>query len=154
LSAISFRADDFREGLEANDEDVAALYEQNATAYLVPEKRRLRFVLIDVPALKASFTPSDLDIQSYYDNNLDRYTEPTTLRASHILLRNSDDDAAAVQARAEAIVAEARAGADFAALAQEHSEDVATKDLGGDLGEIAPVPPPVTATPRRSSPSP
>ncbi|MEE2964436.1 MAG: peptidyl-prolyl cis-trans isomerase [Acidobacteriota bacterium] len=138
VSAISFRADDFREGLEANDEDVAALYEQNATAYLVPEKRRLRFVLIDVPALKASFTPSDLDIQSYYDNNLDRYTEPTTLRASHILLRNSDDDAAAVQARAEAIVAEARAGADFAALAQEHSEDVATKDLGGDLGEIAP----------------
>ena len=134
VSAISFRADDFREGLEANDEDVAALYEQDAMAYLVPEKRRLRFVLIDVPALKASFTPSDLDIQSYYDNNLDRYSEPTTLRASHILLRNSDDDAAAVQARAEAIVAEARAGADFAALAQEHSEDVATKALGGDLG--------------------
>ena len=138
VSAVSFRADDFREGLEANDDDVAALYDQSASDYLVPEKRRLRFVLIDVPALKAAFTPTDLDIQSYYDNNLDRYTEPTTLRASHILLRTTGEDTAAVQAQAEAIVAEARAGADFAALALEHSQDEGTKALGGDLGEIAP----------------
>ena len=45
---------------------------------------------------------------------------------------------AEVQARAEALVAEARAGADFAALAQEHSDDEGTKALGGDLGLVAP----------------
>jgi peptidyl-prolyl cis-trans isomerase D len=138
VSTIAFRADDFREGIEATDEDVAALYEQDAEDYLVPQKRRLRFVLIDVPALKAAFAPTDADVQAYYDNNLDRYTEPTTLRASQILLRTGGQDVAEVQARAEALVAEARGGADFAALAAEHSDDEATKLVGGDLGEIAP----------------
>ena len=138
VSTIALRADDFREGIEATDEDVAALYAQDAEDYLVPQKRRLRFVLIDVPALKAAFAPIDADVQAYYDNNLDRYTEPTTLRASQILLRTAGQDVAEVQARAEAIVAEARGGADFAALAAEHSDDEATKLVGGDLGEIAP----------------
>ena len=137
LSAISFRADDYREGLEATDDDVAALFEQSANDYLVPEKRRLRFVLIDVPALKASFTPSDAEVQAYYDNNLDRYTEEVGLRVSHILLRTQDQEIADVQARAESIVAEARGGADFGELARRHSDDEGTREAGGDLGQIA-----------------
>ena len=138
VSAISFRADDFREGIEVTDEDVAALFAQNAIDYTVPEKRRLRFVLIDVAALKASFTPSDADVQAYYGYNTDRYTEPVTLRASHILLRTEGKDPAEVQTRAEEIVAEARGGGDFAALARQYSEDDSTKELGGDLGSISP----------------
>ena len=137
LSAISFRADDFREGLAATDDDVAALFEQNANDYLVPEKRRLRFVLIDVPALKAQFTPSDADVQAYYDNNLDRYTEEVDLRVSHILLRTQDKELADVQAEAASIAAEARDGADFAELARRYSEDEGTREAGGDLGRIA-----------------
>lgn len=137
LSAVSFRADDFREGVEATDDDVAALFEQNADDYLVPEKRRLRFVLIDVPALKESFAPGDAEVRAYYDSNLDRYTEEVSLRVSHILLRTQDKDVAEVQARAESIAAEARDGADFAELARRHSEDEGTREAGGDLGQIA-----------------
>ena len=62
----------------------AVLFEQNATDYTVPEKRRLRFVLIDVAALKESFPPSDADVQSYYDYNTERYTDPVTLRAQRV----------------------------------------------------------------------
>ncbi len=136
VSAISFRADDFREGVEASDADVAEQFEQFTSNYEVPEKRQLRFVLINVAALKESFSPTDADIESYYDSNTERYTEPVTLRASHILLPTAGKDLAEVQSRAEAIVAEARDGADFAQLAQQYSEDDNTKEIGGDLGQI------------------
>ncbi len=136
VSAISFRADDFREDVEATDADVAAQFDQNSSDYTEPEKRQLRFVLINVAALKESFSPTDDDIQSYYDYNTERYTEPVTLRASHILLPTAGKDLAEVQTQAEAIVAEARGGADFAELAQQYSEDDGTKEIGGDLGQI------------------
>lgn len=138
VSAISFRADDFREGIEATDDDVAALFAQSEIDYTVPEKRQLRFVLINIAALKESFAPSDADVQSYYDYNTSRYTEPVTLRASHILLRTEGKDLEEVQTQAEAIVTELRAGADFAELARQYSDDETTKELGGDLGMISP----------------
>jgi len=138
LSTITFRADDFREGLEATEDDVASLFEQNSTDYLVPEKRRLRFALINIPELKESFTPSEVNIQAYYDNNQDRYSDPVTLRASHILLRTAGKEEADVQEQAQTIVNEARDGADFSDLARRYSEDDATKDAGGDLGQITP----------------
>ncbi len=136
VSAINFRADDFREGLEATDDDVDALYAQNANDYLVPEKRRLQFVLIDVPALQDAFNPSDAEVQAYYDNNTARYTQPTNLRASHILLRTDGDNQEEVLARAQDLATQAREGADFAELARQYSEDEGTKETGGDLGPI------------------
>ena len=138
VSTVSFRADDFRDGIDATDDDVSALFDQNANDYLVPEKRRLRFALIDIPALKEASIPSDTDVQAYYDNNQDRYSDPTTLRASHILLRTEGKEMTEVQAQAEAIMTEARGGADFAELARQYSEDDGTRDAGGDLGQIAP----------------
>jgi hypothetical protein len=59
------------------------------------------------------------------------------VRARHILLKVPADAAPAarqaVRARAEQLQAQAAGGADFAALARQHSEDT-SKEQGGDLG--------------------
>lgn len=57
------------------------------------------------------------------------------VRASHILLNAvSGSDSVARIEKARSLLQQIRSGADFAALAREHSEDVSNKAQGGELG--------------------
>jgi peptidyl-prolyl cis-trans isomerase D len=51
---------------------------------------------------------------------------------SHILIDNSEDDDAA-KAKAESLLAQLNAGADFAELAETSSDDIVSAEMGGDL---------------------
>ena len=73
------------------------------------------------------------DIERAYNNNIDQYSTPEQVRASHILLKTEGKDDAAVKAKAEDILKQAKSGADFAELAKKHSEDEASAKNGGDL---------------------
>ena len=134
VDVIAFRDNDYRDEVDATDEDIKLLYSRESLNYQVPEKRRLRFLLIDESAIFASITPSAAEVQQYYDANLSQYSSPGQIRASHILLRIGGEDEAEVQIRATELVAEARGGADFAELARQHSTDEGTAANGGDLG--------------------
>ena len=134
VQVVAFRGDDYREDTAATEDEVEALYEENPLSYELPEKRQLRFLLVDESAIFESISPSNDEVQQYYDANISQYTTPGQVRASHILLRVGDQDEAEVEARAAELAAEARGGADFAELAREHSEDEANAEDGGDLG--------------------
>ena len=134
VDVVAFRAADFRDQVEATDSDVDLQFGEEAANYEVPEKRRLRFLLVDQTAIFDTLTLTDDEVRQYYDANLAQYQTPGQVRASHILLRVEGDDDEAAAARAAELAAEARAGADFAALAREHSQDEANADNGGDLG--------------------
>ncbi len=135
VDVVTFRDTDFREGLEATDDDIAAQFAEEQATYEIPEKRRLRFLLIDQIAIRDSLTLADDEARLYYDANIEQYRTPGQVGASHILLRVDDDEEEAdVEARAAALVAEARGGADFAELARQNSEDESNAADGGDLG--------------------
>lgn len=77
-------------------------------------------------------------VQRFYDENREQFRHAEEIRASHILLR-ADRDAATVeraqaQQQAESLLAQIKAGADFAELARKHSQDPGTAGKGGDLG--------------------
>jgi peptidyl-prolyl cis-trans isomerase C len=70
-----------------------------------------------------------------YQANREQYRLPEEADATHILIRveeGAPEEAALV--RIEALKAEIEAGADFAALAREHSEDPGSAANGGALG--------------------
>jgi peptidyl-prolyl cis-trans isomerase C len=79
---------------------------------------------------------TDTDAKDFYDKNPDKFTQPESVRASHILILTKDADEAAKQAartKIDALLKRAKAGEDFAALAKEHSQD-GSASQGGDLG--------------------
>ena len=134
VNVVAFRGDDYRDDIEVTDADIEEFYETESLVYQVPEKRKIRFLLIDDANLADAITPTEAEILEYYEFNIAQYMTVGEVRASQILLRIGDDDEAAVEARAAELTMAARDGADFAELVREHSEDEATIEQGGDLG--------------------
>jgi peptidyl-prolyl cis-trans isomerase D len=136
VDVVAFRAADFRDEVEATDDDLSLLFAEESTNYEIPEKRRLRFLLVDQTAIFDSLALTDDEVRQYYDASLSQYQTTGQVRASHILLRVEGDDDEAVAARAAELAAEARGGADFAELARQHSQDETNAANGGDLGSV------------------
>ena len=133
LSVVSFTADSFRSQVSANDAEVASYFGGHQNDFKIPEKRKIRYLLLDIEALRAKTLVPASDIEREYNNNSEQYTTPEQVRASHILLKTEGKDAAAVKAKAEGLLKQARAGADFSELAKKNSEDEASAKNGGDL---------------------
>ena len=88
---------------------------------------------------KVTVSPKDVD--DFYAKNPDKFKEPENVHAQHILIRVEQNADAATKAKAkaeaEAILKQIRAGADFATLAKEKSQDPGSAPGGGDLGSFA-----------------
>jgi parvulin-like peptidyl-prolyl isomerase len=80
----------------------------------------------------------DKELRERYDREKERYRLPERAHLREIIVLRPENaaQAAAAKQHAEELAQQARGGADFTLLAKTASE-VATKDKGGDLGEVA-----------------
>ena len=65
---------------------------------------------------------SSEEVKKYFDTHPDKFRKPETVKLSEIYLVTTGKDEASVKARALELIAQIRAGADFAALAAANSE--------------------------------
>jgi peptidyl-prolyl cis-trans isomerase D len=128
LSPDAYAAD-----AKIDDAAVQAFYKAHQAQYMTPESVHLQYAELRLDQLAAQVKPTDADVQAAYDKNKDRYNEPEKRHARHILIPIGKDDAAA-RKQAEDVLAQAKAGKDFAALAKQYSQDPGSADKGGDLG--------------------
>lgn len=89
----------------------------------------------------------EAEVQKFYDENPDKFSQPEQVRAAHVLISIKDptDKAPPAQQRdlpddkkaekrklAEDVLKKAKAGEDFAKLAKDYSDDPGSKDKGGE----------------------
>ena len=138
LRFVKIRAEDFREQAQPEEEALQAFYEERKPQYTIPESRGVKLMTIDTADLP-EIVPDEQEVERYYRQNRQRYQVDESIRASHILFMTegkSDEEKTALKQKAEEVRKELQAGADFAALAKEHSDDTGTLDKGGDLGWV------------------
>lgn len=82
-------------------------------------------------------TVTDAEAKKFYDENPDKFKNPESVRASHILVGIKEDASAADKAKAkekaEALLKRVKAGEDFAEVAKKESTCPSAAQ-GGDLG--------------------
>jgi peptidyl-prolyl cis-trans isomerase C len=80
----------------------------------------------------------DAEVNTFYQQNLDRFKQGDTVHASHILIGVPQDatpeQKAAAKAKAQAALKQVRGGADFSIVAKAQSQDPGSAQNGGDLG--------------------
>jgi len=120
--------EDFRKALEARGMSLERL-RADARADLT-----ISTMLESEVATAAAVT--DEEVRAFYEKNPEKFQKGEAVRASHILILADEkaDEATKKKARAQidAILKRARAGEDFATLAQAHSQDGSAAQ-GGDL---------------------
>jgi len=133
LAVVSFTTDSFRTQAAVTDAEVASYFDAHKADFKMPEKRKIRYLLIDIDAMRAKVVVPPADVERAYNDGIDQYTTAEQVRASHILLKTEGKEDAAVKAKAEDVLKQAKAGADFAELAKKYSEDEPSAKNGGDL---------------------
>lgn len=115
-----------REGAGANFEQAlsAAGYEDEAA---LREYIRESLVLQrTVEAVQAEIEVTPAQVQQFYAQNREQFSQPEQVCARHILLAD--------QAKADEIYQRLQEGGNFAQLARNNSTDPGSKENGGDLG--------------------
>jgi peptidyl-prolyl cis-trans isomerase D len=141
------RKDDLLKQIQPNEAELKAFYERNKATYnnSIPEKRKVRYVVLDTAKIQAGTTVSREELQGYYDRHKDDYRVPEQVSVSHILIKTplpgtdgKVDPKGVEEARkkAEDVLKQVKAGGNFAELAKKYSDDPGSGKAGGSLGFI------------------
>src|SRR5437870_1570115 len=82
LAVVSFTADSFRPSVTASDAEIASYFEAHKADFKIPEKRKIKYALIDIDATRAKVVVPPADVERTYNNNIEQYTTPEQVRAS------------------------------------------------------------------------
>jgi peptidyl-prolyl cis-trans isomerase D len=140
------RKDDILKELHPTDSELKAFYDSHKASYnnSIPEKRKIKYVLIDTAKLQSEAQVSQQDLQSYYDQHRDEFRMPEQVNVRQILIKTplpgsdgkvDQKGVDGAQKKAQDVLAQLKGGAKFEDLAKKYSEDPSSKD-GGSVGWI------------------
>ena len=122
-----------------SDAQIKQWYDSHGRDFRQPEQVSIEY--IDVDGSQLPVPPVDeAALRKRYEDEKARFVTPEQRLVSHILVAVPENAPAAAQQaaqkKAQDLAAQAKAGADFAALAKANSDDTGSKASGGDLGWI------------------
>ena len=140
LDYVFIKPEDLAEKIAPDEAEIKSYYEQNKAKYLIPEKRVVRYGLLDLGQIRQNTLVTDDELKAVYQQNIQQYEVPNRVHAEHILFTTvgkTDAEVAEIRKKAEDVDAQAKKkGASFEDLAKKYSEDPGSKAKGGDLGWI------------------
>ncbi len=129
---VTISATGLKPSIKPEQAELDSYYLANKYRFQTQAKVAVDYLVIDSAELSAGIEVSEEEIETYYNDSLDMYTQEEQRRLSHILIETGDD-ADAAKAKLIEVQQELTAGKDFAELAKLYSTDTFSGENGGDL---------------------
>jgi len=124
--------------IQVTPAETQAYYDANKSKYMHGEQREMRYLIADYLKIRQNIHPTDAQLHDRYEAHKAEFKQPKSAHAQHILIKLERDATpeqdAAAKTKADALAAQIKAGADFAALAKANPGDPGSAAKGGDLG--------------------
>lgn len=126
--------------VKVTDAEIEAHYKANQSKFAHGAQRSIRYLLADYTKIRALMKPTEENLRQRYEAGKSGFSQPASAHVLHILVKSEPGATpqadAAAKAKAESLVKQLRAGADFATLARANSEDASSSGNGGDMGFV------------------
>lgn len=128
----------FNDKAQVTDEQIQAYYDQNKAAYMTEERVQLAYLELQRDKLAEGIQIDEATLNTWFEENADRYVKPEEYVASHILVEvPSPMKEAEAQQRIDALYAEIQAGTrTFEDIARTDSDDKLAAEKGGLIGSV------------------
>jgi peptidyl-prolyl cis-trans isomerase D len=149
LNYVRLPLSQFLSDVKVTEEEIKKFYDHNKETLKEPLRVQVEYLSYPFDQFASPVQINDKEIEDYYRANRDsKFHKPKEAKLRHISVRVAPDADAkqkqAARVRANRLLADARAGKDFAQLAKKESDDP-TASKGGDLGWVVQgqLPPPL-----------
>ncbi len=127
---LVIKSDQFLSEVSLEADDVSEFYDANKSSFVTEKSVALEYVLLTNDDFRDQVSVTEEDVRAAYDTEVEQSATESERRARHILIANGAD----ALDKITDLKSQIAEGRDFAELARLHSDDIASKDSGGDLG--------------------
>ena len=132
FTKISF--DDLKEQIVNTSDELLSFYEENPVLFYTEETRGFKYFLLNQSDYEDLVQVPDGYINSAYENYINNFENSAQVRFAHIMIdKNNYEDSSEALKVINEVKSQLKSGEDFSLLASKFSEDLVTKDIGGDL---------------------
>ena len=134
INFIKINFEELKSEIVNSSEELLDFYNENPSLFFSDEEKSFNYIVLDKADYEDKVQIPDSYLENSYAQYLLRFEDSAQIRISHIMVeKNNYDSSDQALESIKNIEDLLTSGNDFSSIAAEYSEDIVTKDIGGDL---------------------